>query len=239
MSTKLVVHIRFTCNACYRPKRSFGQGNVFTGVCHSVNRGGVPDQAHPPSGRYTPRAGTPPLWQVHPPGRYTPPSGRYTPSPWQVHPPSGRYTPLAGTPPGRYTPPLAGTPPWQVHPLAGTPPGRYTPPSRYTPPAGTPSPGRYTPPRSSRPRNTVNDRPVCILLECILVFDLSLLKKSVSSRSRLFSIQVISKLKSNFYFLSILTAFVIYVVNRWRVFDGKVFLLLLWFSLQVEDTKRI
>ena len=25
----------------YRPKRSFGQGNIFTGVCHSVHRGGV------------------------------------------------------------------------------------------------------------------------------------------------------------------------------------------------------
>ena len=102
----------------YRPKRSFGQGNVFIGVCHSVNRGGVPDQAHPPSGRYTPLAGTPPwqvhpLWQVHPPGRYTPLAA--TP-PWQLHPP-GSYTPLAGTP-------------QQVH----TPPGRYPPSGRYTPP---------------------------------------------------------------------------------------------------------
>ena len=26
----------------YRPKRSFGQGNIFTPVCHSVHRGGVP-----------------------------------------------------------------------------------------------------------------------------------------------------------------------------------------------------
>ena len=25
----------------YRPKRSFGQGNIFTPVCHSVHRGGV------------------------------------------------------------------------------------------------------------------------------------------------------------------------------------------------------
>ena len=25
---------------CYRPKRSFGQGNVFTGVCDSVHGGG-------------------------------------------------------------------------------------------------------------------------------------------------------------------------------------------------------
>ena len=26
----------------YRPKRSFGQGNIITPVCHSVHRGGVP-----------------------------------------------------------------------------------------------------------------------------------------------------------------------------------------------------
>ena len=47
---------------------------------------------------------------------------------------------------------------------AGIPPGpdppSGTPPS--TPPSGTPSP-------ESRPRHTVNERPVRILLECILV----------------------------------------------------------------------
>ena len=31
--------IHFTCNF-YRPKRSFGQGNIFTRVCDSVHRGG-------------------------------------------------------------------------------------------------------------------------------------------------------------------------------------------------------
>ena len=91
----------------YRKKRSFGQGNIFTPVCHSFcsQGGGGPDQARPPPTRYTPRA-------------------RYTPQD-QVHPP------------------------WdQVH----SPPGT-----------------RYPPPRSSRLRNTVNDRPVRILLEYILV----------------------------------------------------------------------
>ena len=61
------------------------------------------------------------------------------------------HPPRAGThpPPGRYTPPQAGTPL-----------------RRYTPPwAGTPSP----PPPGSRLRHTVNERPVRILLECILV----------------------------------------------------------------------
>ena len=120
----------------YRPKRSFGQGNIFTPVCHSVHRGGR---------EYLTRYPPPPRDQVHPPRD-------------QVHPPGTRYTP-PGT---RYTPPGPGTPPWgQVHP-PGT---RYTPPprTRYTPPApGTPPPG-------CKLRNTVNDRPVRILLECILV----------------------------------------------------------------------
>ena len=150
----------------YRPKRSFGQGNIFTRVCDSVHRGegGVPDQPPPGPGRYTPlqagtppfqagtpldQAGTPPLQagtprQVHPPTRYPqqvhPPAG--TP-PWQVHPPQQVHPP-AGTPPSRYTP-------RQVNPPAGTPPSRYTPwqvhpPGRYTPLAGTPPSRQVHPP---------------------------------------------------------------------------------------------
>ena len=104
----------------YRPKRSFGQGNVFYQVSVILLTGGeyltryTPCQVHPPW------AGTPP-WQVHPPR--------------QVHPSCQVHHPLPGTPPpARYTPPWAGTPPragtppfppGQVHPpLAGTPPGR-------------------------------------------------------------------------------------------------------------------
>ena len=85
-------------------KRSLGQGNIFTPVCHSVHRGGS----------------TPP-GQVHPPGPGTPPG--------QVHPPRDQvHTPLGpGTSPrDRVHPPGPGTPPWdQVHtPLGpGTPPG--------------------------------------------------------------------------------------------------------------------
>ena len=79
-------------------------------VSHSVHRGDTLPRQVPPSGRYTPRAGTPPPpWQVfplppgqvHPPGQVYPP-GRYTPRqvhpPRQVHHPPGRYTPQAGTP---------------------------------------------------------------------------------------------------------------------------------------------
>ena len=32
-------------HSCYWLKRSFGQGSIFTGVCDSVHRGGVPDFA--------------------------------------------------------------------------------------------------------------------------------------------------------------------------------------------------
>ena len=60
-------------------KRSLGQGNIFTPVCHSVHRGGS-------------------TWPGTPPGtRYTPPD--------QVHPPRTRYTPQTRyNPPGPGTP---------------------------------------------------------------------------------------------------------------------------------------
>ena len=51
-----------------------------------------------------------------------------------------------------------------------TPPGQVPPRTRYPPGPGTPpSPDQVPSPRSSKLRNTVNDRPVRILLECILV----------------------------------------------------------------------
>ena len=123
----------------YRPKRSFGQGNVFTGVCHSVNRGGVPDQA-PPGTR-----------QVHPPR-----PGRYAPLTRQVHPPRpGAHPPdQAGTPFWDQVPPRTGTltRTRQIHPQdqAGTPPrpGAHPPDQAGTPPRTRypPGPGKYTSP---------------------------------------------------------------------------------------------
>ena len=65
----------------YRPK--FGQGNIFTPVCHSVHREGVSGKENSPPGRYppgpgtSPRPGTPPRDQVP---RYTPQT-RYIPPP--------------------------------------------------------------------------------------------------------------------------------------------------------------
>ena len=77
MAAAPITHILFTAR-----KRSLGQGNIFTPVCHSVHG------------------------QVHPPGRYTP-WNRYTPQtrypPGQVHP-LGRYTPQVGTPPDQVHP---------------------------------------------------------------------------------------------------------------------------------------
>ena len=109
-------------NFFYRPKRSFGRGNIFTSVCQEFcPQEGVLDQA-PPRTR-----------QVHPPRT------RQLP-----HPPGPDTTP----------PDQAGTPPWDQ-----TPPGtRHLPRDQAGPPPG-----------NSRLRNTVNVRPVRILLECILV----------------------------------------------------------------------
>ena len=89
----------------YRPQRSCGQGNVFTGVCLSTGGEGVclsacwdatpPDQADPPPG----------------PGRS--PQTRQTP-PDQADPPRTRQTP-----PGKQTPAyglrVAGTHPTGMH----------------------------------------------------------------------------------------------------------------------------
>ena len=59
------------------PATKLGQGYVFTGVCDSVHRGGVPAQV-PPQDQVPPRPGTPP-------GPGTPPQTRHTPR--------TRYTP--------------------------------------------------------------------------------------------------------------------------------------------------
>ena len=135
-------------------KRSLGQGNIFTPVCHSVHRvGGVPDQVHPPG------ADTPPD-QVHPPGADIPQS-RHPPGPGT--PPRTRYIPPGADPPGpgtlpELTPRTRYTPWDQVHPPrpgTPTPPGADTPPGPGTPPEQTHTPGtRYTPPpRADSPQS--------------------------------------------------------------------------------------
>ena len=124
-----------------------GQGNVFTGVCDSVHRGGLPQcmlgyNHHPPP--------DPPA-----PGSRAPPG----PDPQSRHPPGSRHPLVADTP----HPSGADTPQEQ------TPQSRHPPETRHPPGADTPPQEQITP--GSRLRHTVNERPVRILLECILVFN--------------------------------------------------------------------
>ena len=156
----------------YRPQRSCGQGNIFAPVCHSVHGGGVYlgacwDSTHPQS-RHPPEQTRP--WEQTPP-RSRHPQSRHPP---RADPPRAdippEQTPQEQTPPWEQTPPGADTP-QSRHPPEADPPGadtpqEQTPPSRSRPPEQTPP--RSRPPRS-RLRHTVNERPVRILLECILV----------------------------------------------------------------------
>ena len=85
----------------YRPQRSCGQGNVFTGVCLSTG-GRVSASVHAVM-PYPPRPGT-----HHPPGPGRPPRTRHTPPPPRSgRPPLGPGRP----PPTRQTPPGPGRPP--------------------------------------------------------------------------------------------------------------------------------
>ena len=83
----------------YRPKRSFGQGNVFTPVCDSVNGGEEYLTRHPRRDQ----AGNPPG-----PGRY-PPEQAGTPPDQGGTPPGTRQEPLpppsCPLPPGTRSPP--------------------------------------------------------------------------------------------------------------------------------------
>ena len=109
-------------------------------VCVILFTGGVSGQGEPPqAGR------TPPGRENHPP-RSDPPRSRHPPgldTPRSRHPPN---------PPGQ-----GDTPPGSRHPPGPDPPGP-DPPRDQTPP-----------PPGSTLQHTVNERPVRILLECILV----------------------------------------------------------------------
>ena len=71
----------------------------------------------------------------------------------------------AGIPPP--PPPGADTP-------LGADPQEQTPPRADIPPLGADTPLGADPPTGSRLRHTVNERPVHILLECILVFGMKI-----------------------------------------------------------------
>ena len=88
-------------------------------------------------------------------------------------------------PPGWRAPPDEADQP----PQNGEPPRtRQTPPGMENPPDQADPPGMENPPRS-RLQHTVYERPVCILLECIIVFyhfpNISCLKCTVNSNFHL------------------------------------------------------
>ena len=134
------------------------QGYVFTGCLSLIlfTRGMADPPGHTIPG------------QTHPPGQAAPPPEMATAAdcthPTGIH---SRYRPeqtppLDGEPP---CPPTDEEPPWmENHPPNGEP----------SPPDGEPPP----PPPGSRLRHTVYDRPVRILLECILVFHIKSLNTS-------------------------------------------------------------
>ena len=134
----------------YRPQRSwakviFSQASVCPqggGVSASVHAGIYPPGADPPD--QTP-------WSRHPPGADPP-----------------EQTPPRADPPGADPP--RSRPLWEQTP---TPLGADTIPlGADTPPGADPweqTPPRSRPPLGSRLQHTVNEWPVCILLECILV----------------------------------------------------------------------
>ena len=108
-------------------KRSLGQCNIFTPVCHSVHRGGS----------VSVHAGIPP----YPPGPHTPPP-----------PPNRRGTDTPHTPGNRHPPPHDQTnhPPWTMQPpMTMYPPGTMQPPGPCIPlDHATPQDHAAPPPRT-------------------------------------------------------------------------------------------
>ena len=120
----------------YRPQRSCGQGNIFTPVCHSVNRGrgsasmhaGIPTK--PPRTRQTPPVRHQPPRPHRPPRSDTPPP---TPPGSDTNPP-GSDPPRSDT-----TPPRPGRPPGSD----STPPDQADPPGKQTPAYGLRAAGTH------------------------------------------------------------------------------------------------
>ena len=122
-----------------------GQGNIFTSVCQEFcPQGGGGGSASVHAG-------------MHPSGTRPDPPGTRPPRPGTPGPdtPSGPYQ----IHPGSRHPP---DPPWTRHPLPQSRPPHPPPGSRHLR-------TRHPPPPGSRLQHTVNERPVRILLECILV----------------------------------------------------------------------
>ena len=158
-----------------------------------------PDQTDPPSRHHPPGPGR------HPPGPGRPPpeADTTTTPPDQADTPQTRQTtpqtrqtppPRPGRPPPRsrhHPPPKQTPPPPQTRQTTPPGPGRHPsnqadhpPRTRQTTPSG---PGRPPQPPGSRLQLTVNERPVRILLECILVLD-SNLKVNILHETRIWKL---------------------------------------------------
>ena len=103
---------------------------------------------------------------------------------WDI--PPGSRPPLGADPP---CPPPRPDPPGTRPPQEQTTPREQTPPRADTPPEQTP------PLPGSRLQHTVNERPVRILLECILVSVLLLLTKSYFYVFSLFALTHVGSFK--------------------------------------------
>ena len=110
----------FVIDLFLSPATKLGQGYVFTGVCHSVNRG-VSASVH--AGITPPRADPP---RADTPQEQTPPKSRHLP---EQTPPKSRHPPRADTP--QEQTPQEQTPPKSRHPPEQTPPPKSR--SRPTP----------------------------------------------------------------------------------------------------------
>ena len=127
---------------------STGEGGVCLSACWDATPGADTLQEQTSPGADTP-------WSRHP-LEQTPPRAD---TPQSRHPP--KQTPLGS----RHQPPRADTPPGSRHHTRKQTPPRSDNPWEQTPPRSRHPPGADTP----RFHHTVNERPVHILLECILV----------------------------------------------------------------------
>ena len=126
----------------YRPKRSFSQGNIFTPVCHSVHRGGVPAPNFRGGACSKFSGGC--LLQIFGGGGVPAPNFR-----------GGACSKFSGGPCSKFSGGVPAPNFWGVH--APNFRGGWVPAPNFR--GGG----------SSNFRNTVTVRPVRILLECILV----------------------------------------------------------------------
>ena len=102
---------------------------------------------------------------AHPPWTRPAPPQEQTPHPREQTPPDQAHSPWEQTPRTRHPP--GADPPWSRHP-PGT---RHTPWEQTPPGPGTPPDQAHPPtPPGSRLQHMVNEQPVRILLECILVY---------------------------------------------------------------------